>query len=294
MRILPTLDSPALASAHRAALDIPRNAAAALGRSAVALASAGNYRNAAGESVDIRETVATAIAAKISLPPDAPFPIGNSRNSAGPEIQVANLTTLQAARDMIARGHRPLALNFANGVTPGGGFLSGSKVQEEVLCCSSALFATLDGDPMYAAHRARDDHESSAWCILSPRVPVFRDDAGSPLDRPYPLDFITCAAPVAAIVRQPRSASLMRDRIDRVLAIARAYGYDSLVLGTWGCGAFHNDPTLTAVAFREALEGEFHSSFTHITFAITDWSEERKFLGPFRDTFEEARTNSAQ
>ena len=292
MRILPTLDSPALAAANRAALDVPRDAAAALGHSAVAITAAGSYRNAAGETVDIREAVATAIAGKTSLPPDAQLPVGNTPGSARPEIQVANLTTLQAARAMIDRGLRPLALNFANGVTPGGGFLNGARAQEEVLCRSSTLFATLDGDPMYAAHRARDDHESSAWCILSPRVPVFRDDAGTPLDTPYLLDFITCAAPVAAIVGQPRSASLMRDRIDRILAIARAYGYDSLILGAWGCGAFRNDPTLTAVAFREALEGEFRSSFAHITFAITDWSEGRKFLRPFRNGFSNKQHHS--
>lgn len=293
MRILPTLDSPALAAAHRAALDIPRDVAAALGHSAVAIATTGTYRNPAGEEVDIRHAVASAIAAKASLPPDASLPEGMVRGVARTEFQVANLTTLQAAHGMIDRGLRPLALNFANGVTPGGGFLSGSRAQEEVPCRSSALYATLDGDPMYAAHRARTDYESSAWCILSPRVPVFRDDAGSPLAAPFLLDFITCAAPVATRVDQPRSAALMRERIRRVLAIARAYGYDSLVLGAWGCGAFGNDPTLTATDFRTALEDEFHSAFSHIAFAITDWSYDRKFLGPFREVFEAASVNTA-
>jgi hypothetical protein len=39
-------------------------------------------------------------------------------------VQVVNETTLQAARRLIDAGHRPLALNFANGVQPGGGFFS--------------------------------------------------------------------------------------------------------------------------------------------------------------------------
>ena len=34
-----------------------------------------------------------------------------------------------------------------------------------------------------------------------------------------------------------------------------------------------------------ALETEFCGAFTEIVFAITDWSPERKFLGPFREAF---------
>ncbi len=58
-----------------------------------------------------------------------------------------------------------------------------------------------------------------------------------------------------------------------------------LVLGAWGCGAFANDPHRTATDFRQALENDFSGAFTEIVFAITDWSRERKFLGPFRDVF---------
>jgi len=68
-----------------------------------------------------------------------------------------------------------------------------------------------------------------------------------------------------------------------VLAIARAYGYSALVLGAWGCGAFRNDPHRTAVDFRRALEGDFAGAFSDVVLAISDWSQERRFLGPFRD-----------
>jgi uncharacterized protein (TIGR02452 family) len=57
------------------------------------------------------------------------------------------------------------------------------------------------------------------------------------------------------------------------------------VLGAWGCGAFGNDPNRTAVDFREALENEFRGAFSDVVFAITDWSPERRFLGPFRKVF---------
>jgi uncharacterized protein (TIGR02452 family) len=70
-----------------------------------------------------------------------------------------------------------------------------------------------------------------------------------------------------------------------VLVIGRAFGYSMLVLGAWGCGAFGNDPHHTAADFRNALENEFRGAFSDIVFAITDWSLERRFLGPFRDVF---------
>jgi hypothetical protein len=40
-----------------------------------------------------------------------------------------------------------------------------------------------------------------------------------------------------------------------------------------------------AIDFRQALEKEFRGSFSDIVFAVKDWSVEKKFLGPFRDTF---------
>ena len=209
MRCLSCPDSPALAESRRRELDISRESATRLGQSAVAAATAGVYKNSAGVEVDFRAAVQAACAAKVSIPPDALLPARIAAAFPVTEIQVANETTLGAARRLVAEGRRPLALNFANGVTPGGGFLRGARAQEETLCRSSALYLTLDGDP----------------------------------------------------------------------------SYDTLILGAWGCGAFGNDPERAAANFREALEGEFRGAFSKIIFAITDWSPERKFLGPFRDTF---------
>jgi uncharacterized protein (TIGR02452 family) len=70
-----------------------------------------------------------------------------------------------------------------------------------------------------------------------------------------------------------------------MLLVAAAYGYDVLVLGAWGCGAFGNDPVRTAKDFRTALEQHFCRHFSEVVFAIADWSPERRFLGPFRDEF---------
>jgi uncharacterized protein (TIGR02452 family) len=285
IEILPCIDGDGAADAVRRALDLPRERAQALGLSAVHVSTEGRYENGRGKIVDMRIEVEHARAGKLSLPPDAPLPSDGERVAFDPmRIAVTNETTTMAAHRLSDAGHRTLALNFANGVNPGGGFLVGARAQEETLCRSSALYATLEGDPMYEAHRARNDHASTDWAILSPDVPFFRADDGTPLERPWRLSILSCAAPVADRFA-PSAADLLRRRIDRVLAIGHAYRYEAFVLGAWGCGAFGNDPARTARDFRDALAGTHGGAFREVVFAIADCSPERRFLGPFRDAF---------
>ncbi|TWU36513.1 hypothetical protein Q31b_47940 [Novipirellula aureliae] len=149
--------------------------------------------------------------------PDASLPDATQRSHddthAETLVTVANETTLAAARALVVEGHRPLALNFANGIEPGGGFLRGATAQEETLCRSSALYATLFDDPIYAFHRDNDPAASSDWAILSPDVPVFRDDAGMECSKPWLLSFLTCAAPYAPAIGRLDAESMLRRRI---------------------------------------------------------------------------------
>jgi uncharacterized protein (TIGR02452 family) len=285
LQILPCLDSEQMAAARRQELNISGDVAAALGWSAVEAAHAGYYTTKAGQKVVWRDLVQAACAAKLSIRPDATLPSNERIAFTETRVQVTNETTFGASQRLVERGLRPLALNFANGIHPGGGFLSGARAQEEVLCRSSALYQTLVGDPMYEEHRRRPLPDSTDWAIYSPDVPVFRMDDGTELEHPWFLTFITCAAPYAPSIGQPQAGGLLQKRIHRALAIAQAYGQAALILGAWGCGAFGNDPHRTAMDFRQALEDDFSGAFSDIVFAITDWSPERKFLGPFRDVF---------
>ena len=285
LQVLPCEDSDTIARARKAELFTTRDRATALGRGAVRAAAEGCYLREDGSYVDWSMAVAHTIDSKLSIPPDGDLPTPSLRRFDRTTVQVANATTLAAAHRLVERGEPPLALNLANGVTPGGGFLHGARAQEESLCRSSALYATLHGDPMYVAHRRNGHKESSDWAILSPDVPVFRTDDGTTQPTAWLCSFLTCAAPYAPEVSQPRSGDLLATRIRRVLGIAHAYGYDTLVLGAWGCGAFGNDPHRTAADFHAALTGPFDGAFATIVFAITDWSPDRRTLGPFRDTF---------
>jgi len=284
-KILPCIDSVEIAVSRRQELDIPRDVAAELGRSALESAVEGQYVYGDGRKVDWSRYVQVACSSKVSIPPGVFLPSHECIPFHETRIQVSNETTLGASKRLIENGLRPLALNFANGVHPGVGFLSRAKAQEEVLCRSSTLYQTIIDDQMYIEHRKRSRSDSTDWAIYSPDVPVFRTDNGVELEQPWLLSFIACAAPYAPAIGQPESADLLQKRIHRVLEIAKAYGHSSYVLGAWGCGAFANDTHRTATDFRHALENDFSGAFSDIVFAITDWSPDRKFLGPFCDVF---------
>ena len=285
LHCLPCVDSPDLANQRKRELDIPRQQALVFGKTAVDAARNGYYFDAAGAKVDWSDAVDSACRTKKSISPDEVLPSKVFAGFDATTVQVTNETTMAAAQRMIIAGLRPLALNFANGVNPGGGFLHGARAQEEAICRSSCLYQTLLGDPMYDAHRERELPDSTDWTIYSPNVPIFRSDEGDELSQPWLLSILTCAAPYAPEIGQPESGDLLEKRINRVLEIARCLGYTSMVLGAWGCGAFGNDIKRTASDFRSSLESDLGRAFSDITFAIADWSAERRFLGPFRDVF---------
>ncbi|MBW3600344.1 MAG: TIGR02452 family protein [Planctomycetes bacterium] len=267
-----------------------RKQAAALGRQTLDFLEAGRYATEDGDVVEISEPVQNAVAGVRSYPPGCNPPHRRTRSHAT-SIEVANETTLAAAQRLVDFGYRPAALNFASAKHPGGGFLSGARAQEESLARSSALYACLNGNPMYEFHRASRDPMYSDYVIYSPEVPVFRDDDGELLASPSLCSFLTSPAVNAKVVleRNPSRRSeirkAMKRRIAKVLSVAAAHEHEALVLGAWGCGVFGNDTREIAELFRAALMGEFHGAFAQVIFAITDWSAEQRFIGPFRELF---------
>lgn len=118
LRILPCLDSAEMAASRRQELNIPRDVAAALGRSAVDAARNGRYITKAGQEVVWHDAVQAACAAKRSIAPDASLPRHARSAFTETRVQVTNETTLGAARRLVASELWPLVLNFANGVHP--------------------------------------------------------------------------------------------------------------------------------------------------------------------------------
>jgi uncharacterized protein (TIGR02452 family) len=273
---------------------------AQLGQEAVIIACEGRYRRGDGFVVEIAHDVRRCVeATRVIRPGEWPGIVARGKavaprpGAAG--IEVTPETTLAATRRLVERegAARPLVLNFASAKNAGGGFLGGSRAQEESLARSSALYASLQARQEYydQNRRARStiytDH-----AILSPDVPVFRDDDGTLLDRPYAASFFTMPAVNVGALRpgggdHARVEPVMAGRVQKLLALAACEGFEELVLGAWGCGVFRNDPRLIARLFHEALIGpdRWAWRFARVTFAVFTSERERANLEAFDELF---------
>ena len=266
---------------------IDRNLALAYGREAVQIIESGRYNSPSGHRIEIAGMISESIAGTRSYPPDQMLP----EFAPGPhqtEIRVENETTLATAWVLMNAGYNTVALNFAAATSPGGGFLSGARAQEEYLARSSGLYACLHGNRMYDFHIARRDALYTNYVIYSPGVPVFRADDGSLLEQPYQMAIITSPAVNAKDVeaaRRKEIAPAMWARILKVLSAGLVHGHDAIVLGAWGCGAFGNDGTEIAGLFHKALAENFKGAYRRITFAIVDWSPAQDHITPFQAAF---------
>ena len=175
----------------------------------VAIVGAGTYVAPSGSTVSIRDAVRTAVGATVVIRP------GESvAASAGPfetAFEVRNESTFAAARRLVGRfgPGRVAALNFASAKNPGGGFLSGAQAQEECLARASTLHACLAPQHVYYdANRACGSVLYTDHLIVSPGVPVFRDDADELLETPWAVTILTCPAPNAGAIAANRPGLL--------------------------------------------------------------------------------------
>ena len=202
---------------------------------------------------------------------------------------------------------RIAVLNFASATRPGGGVKSGSSAQEESLCRCSTLFPTLDRrwlwQKYYDVNRAAQDVIHTDACIYSPDVIICKTDESIPKRLPedefVTVDVISCAAP--NLRNEPsnwhnpetgkpvhmdwnQQFEIHLHRAQHICHIAAANKVDILVLGAFGCGAFSNDPTAVAKAYRQAIV-PYRARFDVIEFAIYCRNHETDNYDAFREEF---------
>ena len=194
-------------------------------------------------------------------------------------------------------------LNLASDQERGGGWrYTLSATQEEALCYSSTLYATLNTE----WYPWPNTGPGSCAGIVSPDVVVFRDTIDNglvelPEEERHVVTVFTVAAPRWPKVSEDgknfaREEELqdLREKILLVLRMAAVEGVGKLVLGAMGCGAYGCPPRVVAKEMKSAMEKEeFRGWFEHVVFAVyAAGPAGKRNLAAFREVFEGASSEA--
>lgn len=166
-------------------------------------------------------------------------------------------------------GDKLAVLNFASYKNAGGGFLNGSRAQEECLCHKSFLYNVLKEFEISYYEPNRKDLNRALYRDKALYSPDIRFEHDGKMKR---CDVITCASPnfsaAERFVNREQNNKVMRQRIRFLLNIAKREGVDTLILGSWGCGVFQQDPEFVAKCFVEECKNIFTDTNIHVVFAV--------------------------
>jgi uncharacterized protein (TIGR02452 family) len=182
-------------------------------------------------------------------------------------VQVLDMDCLQVAKMMIGNNFKPLVLNIANVVAPCGNTFKQNNLldaQEELLFCRTNYFKTLNVNTNFYPI-------DKSVGIYSPQVLVFRDEELEMIDEPYFVSFVASSPIVNPRLMNGRmneqDHNLTFAKIDTVFQIGMAKGFDSIVLGAYGCGHHANPPYQIVEIFNKCLQ-RWKNNFKVIVFAI--------------------------
>ncbi len=201
-------------------------------------------------------------------------------------IDVMNMDSIKCGRKLLDEGMNPVVLNMANRHFPGGGVLNGSRAQEESLFRSTNLFLSMYRFHQPYASLCKIEAAAQQYPmpqefggIYVPNATVFRegiDNDFALLPHPYALSFVSVAAISNPTLTENGMLTedaiyLTKEKMRTILRIGLLNGHDCIVLGAFGCGAFHNPPRHIARLFHEVIEEkEFKDKYRKIDFAILD------------------------
>ncbi|MBQ7276445.1 MAG: TIGR02452 family protein [Bacilli bacterium] len=201
------------------------------------------------------------------------FKKDNRINEETTNIIVTKDRSMEAAKKY--KGKKIAVLNFANNHNVGGAPFS-AGAQEESICRISTLYPCLqkEDDSFYKKHQdlyemGKIDYLGNDDLIYSPDIVVFKSDESAPklLEESewFKVDVITSAAPVIYYYIPNNYDEIIYSRLEKVFEVAKKENVDVLILGAWGCGAFHNPPERVAKIFKKLLK-EYY--FETVEFAV--------------------------
>ncbi len=200
---------------------------------------------------------------------------------------------------LLGKGHLPvLVLNLANPVNPGGGVRRGAKAQEEDLCRKSSLLLSLESDTAkayYSYNKSLHTYMGSDAIMITPKVEIIKDENGDLLPESAIVSVMTCAAPVLSYgiegTTEQEYEDVLYQRITAMLKCAAHLGYQMVIFGAFGCGAFGNDARIVSDLFYKAMKEfdydgmKLEDFFRRIDFAVLDRSEKSYNFNEFSRNF---------
>ena len=168
---------------------------------------------------------------------------------------VENIDTVSALVKYAPFGKTAI-LNMASARNKGGGVVRGAMAQEECLFRCSNLYTIPD-----------------KFYPLSPNEYVYTHNASFVKDVYYrPMDIVKCdviTMPAINLNRYEYIESLILDKIEGIISSALSNDCKNIILGSWGCGVYKNDPYDISKKFKDALINK-KMLFKNVIFAVVN------------------------
>jgi len=179
--------------------------------------------------------------------------------------------------------YKPVMLVNASASNPGGGYKTGASGQEENMHRRTNLFQCTEDPYKVDKNRQWDYPIPEFGGLYVKNATVFRGSEQQGylfLERPTHASFIFISAyrspplevdTLGQFKIPKKIAQFTKQKIINMFNIALANGYDSIVLGAFGCGVYQNPPFHIASLFFEVLHTEqFKNRFKCVIFAIVE------------------------